>query len=313
MRILAVDDDPVFLGLLEKYLREIGYQETVFCDSGPEAFRLLRSDARGFDCLLFDIQMPEMDGIELCKCIRAMPDYARTPVLMLTAMAETQYIDAAFLAGASDYITKPLKRAELTARLSLASALNRERMRLSANAGGVAVGYAHAGFRFSDPVMLHDVHGVLELMALKNYALTLGNLRMQNWKSVGFATLGASEFFAACGPEQYLELMKDVGSVLFDTLKHGQLMMAHAGSGCFVSLISRHSACEPAELEAQANAYLQPFHEHYREVSSLPITIAAGTAQRNGLLSLKPADDPINRAIVSAQERASNLNANPAY
>lgn len=313
MRILAVDDEPVFLGLLEKYLREIGYDDTVFCSSGQEALKVLRSDLKGFDCLLLDIQMPEMDGIELCKCVRALPEYTRTPVLMLTAMAETNYIDAAFLAGASDYITKPLKRAELTARLSLAVALNRDRSRLVPLSGAGNAGRFTAAFRFSDPVMLHDVHGILELMALKNYALTLGNIRMQTWKAVGFATSGASEFYTNCGPDQYLELMQDVGSVLFDTLKHGQLMMSHAGSGCFVALVSRHSACEPAELEAQANAYLQPFNEHYRELSNTPITIAAGAAQRNGLLSFQPADGPINRAIVSAQERASEMNAATVY
>lgn len=313
MRILAVDDDPVFLELLEKYLRELGYTNTVFCGSGTEALEALRSDFAGFDCLLVDIQMPVMDGIDLCRCIRAIPQYARTPVLMITAMAETQYIDAAYLAGASDYITKPLKRMELTARLSQADALNRDRARQSITVGGSGAGRSRSALRFSDPVVLHDVHGILELVALKNYALTLGNLRMQNWKAVGFATTGASEFYNACGPEQYIELMQDVGSVLFDTLKHGQLMMAHAGSGCFVALVSRHSACEPSDLEAQANAYLQPFNEHYRELSHVPVAIVAGLEQRNGLLSFQPADGPINRAIVSAQERAARMNAQTVY
>lgn len=313
MRLLAVDDDPVFLDLLEKYLRELGYADTVFCESGAEALRALRSDADGFDCLLVDIQMPVMDGIELCGYIRALPRYARTPVLMITAMAETQYIDAAFLAGASDYITKPLKRMELTARLSQADALNQDRTRQLRPSAGAGLGRFGSALRFSDPIVLHDVHGILELVALKNYALTLGNLRMQNWKAVGFATLGASEFFSACGPDQYVELMHDVGSVLFDTLKHGQLMMAHAGSGCFVALVSRHSACDPGELDAQANAYLQPFNEHYRDLSAAPITIVAGLEQRNGLLSFQPADGPINRAIVSAQERAARMNAQTVY
>ena len=247
-----------------------------------------------------------MNGIEFCKSVRAIPRYARTPVLMVTSMSETQYIDAAFLAGASDYITKPLKRMELKARLSLAASMNQNRARQLATLSGRGAVRFGSHLRFSDPVLLHEVHGILELVALKNYALTLGNFRMQSWKAIGFATLGASEFYNACGPEQFYEVMEDVGNILFDTLKQSRLMMSYTGSGRFVALVSRHAACERDDLEAQANAYLQPFSEHYREFTASPIAIVAGREQRSSLLSFQPADGLIDRAIVSVQERAAN-------
>lgn len=306
MRILAVDDDPVFLDILEKFLRDLGYSECVFCRSGMDALQELRSNPAGFDCLLVDIQMPIIDGIDLCAAIRKIPRYARTPVLMITSMTESRYIDAAFLAGASDYVTKPLKRMELKARLSHAASMNQNHARQLAAISGRGARRFGSHVRFSDPVMLHEVHGIVELVALKNYALTLGNLRMQAWKAIGFATLGGSEFYNECGPEQYLEVMEDVGNILFDTLKQNRLLMSYAGSGCFVALVSRHANCEQEDLEAQANAYLQPFSEHYRAFTASPIAIVAGREQRNNLLSFQPADGLINRAIVTAKERAAN-------
>lgn len=305
MKILAVDDDPVFLGILERFLRELGHSETVFCSSGAEALQILNSNPYGFECVLVDIQMPFMDGIELCKYIRKTPSYARTPVLMITSMSEARYIDAAFLAGASDYISKPLKRMELKARLSFAASMNQDPVRQQVSTLGKYTTRFGSNLRFSDPVILHEVHGILELVALKNYTLTLGNFRMQSWKAIGFATRGALEMYNSCGPEQYLEVMEDVGSVLFDTLKQSRLMMAYAGSGCFVALVSRLAACEQGEIEAQANAYLQPFNAHYRELAVSPISIVAGLEQRNSLISFHPADGPLNRAIASAQERAA--------
>lgn len=305
MRIQAIDDDPVFLDILDKFLRDLGYSDIVLCSSGTDALQMMRSNSSGFDCLLVDIQMPVMDGIELCKAIRRIPRYARTPVLMITSMMESQYIDAAFLAGASDYVTKPIKRMELKARLSLAASMNQNRARQLAAISGRGSKRFGPHLRFSDPVILHEVHGIVELVALKNYALTLGNFRMQNWKAIGFATLGASEFYNGCGPEQYLEVMEDVGNILFDTLKQSRLVMSYAGSGCFVALVSRHANCEQEDLEAQANAYLQPFSEHYREFTAAPIAIVAGREQRNSLLSFQPADGLISRAIVSAQERSA--------
>lgn len=313
MRILAVDDEPAFLQLLDRFLKDIGYRDVVFCDSGAKALDLMQTDASGFSCLLIDIQMPEMDGIELCQRVRSIPGYARTPILMLTAMAETRYIDSAFLAGASDYITKPLKRAELTARLSLAQTLNQDRTRHVSLPGGRGSHSGTPSFRFSDPVVLNDAKGILELLALKNYVLTLGNLRMQQWQAIGFSTIGSWEFLSSCGPDQFLELMQDIGSVLFDVLKQEQFLMAHAGSGCFVALVSRHANCDADELEARANGYLLPFNEYYKELSNVPVSIAAGAPQRNGLLSFLPADGPINSAIVSAQKRASTLAAQSTY
>ena len=100
MKILAVDDDPIILKLLEQIITAIGGHDVTFVDSGPKALAEIRSVDTPFDCFMFDIQMPEMDGIELVQHVRAASEYVDTPVLMLTAMSDKRYIDKAFSVGA---------------------------------------------------------------------------------------------------------------------------------------------------------------------------------------------------------------------
>ncbi|MEP2427951.1 MAG: response regulator, partial [Tateyamaria sp.] len=81
MRILAVDDDPFIRELLPVVFREADYPYLTLADSGAAALDLLNSTKEHFDCLLLDIEMPEMDGITLCRRVRSMEAYQDTPIL----------------------------------------------------------------------------------------------------------------------------------------------------------------------------------------------------------------------------------------
>ena len=107
MKILTVDDDDSFVELIERSLSASDNHQVVKALSGAEAMTILQTHEDAFDCLLFDIQMPELDGITLCRHVRTDPRYATTPVIMLTAMSQSHYLDNAFAAGASDYLNKP--------------------------------------------------------------------------------------------------------------------------------------------------------------------------------------------------------------
>jgi len=127
MKILAVDDDRILLHLLEGILASADYDEVHNCESAERALELIATERKPFSCFLLDIQMPGMDGIELCRRIRDFPQHADTPILMLTSMSEKSYIDRAFSAGASDYLTKPLDATEIIVRLGVAEQLMKER------------------------------------------------------------------------------------------------------------------------------------------------------------------------------------------
>jgi two-component system response regulator MprA len=112
MHLLVVDDDPAVREALALVLDLDGFEVTTAVD-GREAIRTLAVASP--DAVILDVLMPGLDGLEVCRRIRATGD--RTPVLMLTARGEVSERVAGLDAGADDYLAKPFAREELIARL----------------------------------------------------------------------------------------------------------------------------------------------------------------------------------------------------
>jgi two-component system response regulator MprA len=111
-RVLIADDDRAIRESLARALELEGY-EVAEVEDGIGALARVRQD--GFDALVLDVMMPSIDGLAVCRVLRAEGD--RTPVLMLTARVETPDRVAGLDAGADDYLPKPFDLDELLARL----------------------------------------------------------------------------------------------------------------------------------------------------------------------------------------------------
>jgi PleD family two-component response regulator len=131
MRILVTDDSEDSRDLIEGALLSAGYTDIVTASSGWEALKILdvgrATDEKSIvDVALLDIVMPEMDGVEACARIRNDPRYADLPVIMVTSLDDMNSLANAFVAGATDYVTKPVNRVELVARVRAALKLKHE-------------------------------------------------------------------------------------------------------------------------------------------------------------------------------------------
>lgn len=132
MRILVVDDSEDSCDIAEAALMSAGYRDVATAGSAAGAYDFLGigngSDGEGavVDLVLLDIVMPKIDGIEACAHIRSDMRYCDVPIIMVTALADMDSLANAFVAGASDYITKPLNRIELLARVRSALKLKAE-------------------------------------------------------------------------------------------------------------------------------------------------------------------------------------------
>src|SRR3984885_3834882 len=131
MRILVTDDSEDSRDLIEGALLSAGYADIVTANSGWEALKILdvgrATDKKSaVDVALLDIVMPEMDGVEACARIRNDPRYADLPIIMVTSLDDMNSLANAFIAGATDYITKPVNRVELVARVRAALKLKQE-------------------------------------------------------------------------------------------------------------------------------------------------------------------------------------------
>jgi len=108
--ILLVEDSDIVRESLRRLLVDAGYIVTVAID-GEHGLELARS--RRFDLISTDVVMPRLDGYELTRTLRAMPEYAGTPIVMVTSMGERIDRVRGFDAGVDEYITKPHDRALL--------------------------------------------------------------------------------------------------------------------------------------------------------------------------------------------------------
>jgi signal transduction histidine kinase len=112
--ILVVDDEPNGFSVIEALLFREGYQLT-YASSGRDA--LAQLDEIKPDVILLDVMMPDMDGIEVCRQIRANPQWQHIPIIMVTALSSKEDLALCLEAGADDFLSKPVNKLELRARV----------------------------------------------------------------------------------------------------------------------------------------------------------------------------------------------------
>ena len=133
MKILLAEDDPVQRRLIQSTLRAWGYTTEV-CEDGSSAWARIESGAAP-NLIILDWVMPGMDGVEICRRLRAQPTPGPRYVMLLTARGEIQDVVQALEAGADDYIQKPFHPEEFRARVRNASRIIELQRSLSARIG----------------------------------------------------------------------------------------------------------------------------------------------------------------------------------
>jgi DNA-binding response OmpR family regulator len=128
-RVLVVEDDPDIAELVARYLEKAGYT-TARVSSGRDALDAVRAKAP--DLIVLDVMLPHVDGLEVCRLLRANDHTASIPIIMLTARADESERIVGLEMGADDYLAKPFSPNELVARVR---ALLRRAQRVDAPSG----------------------------------------------------------------------------------------------------------------------------------------------------------------------------------
>ncbi|MDU4697409.1 MULTISPECIES: PP2C family protein-serine/threonine phosphatase [Paenibacillus] len=136
MRILIVDDNPTNTIIIREILKKENYRNTVAVTSAREMFERLgvknldaveESGPSDVDLILLDMMMPEMDGIQACRILQRSEQLREIPIIVVTAVGDSNKLAEALDAGAVDYVTKPINKVELMARIRLALRLKLEK------------------------------------------------------------------------------------------------------------------------------------------------------------------------------------------
>jgi len=113
--ILLVDDDPTIITVLGQVLQEYG--RVRFATSGPEALRMVQTFP--IDLVLLDIELPGMNGFEVCTAMKAAPQLAEIPVIFITGHDDVEHEVKGLQLGAADFVTKPPRPAQVSARVAM--------------------------------------------------------------------------------------------------------------------------------------------------------------------------------------------------
>ena len=113
-KVLLVDDSATVL-MMEKMILAKGPFEIVTARDGLEAVAKSKSEMP--DVILLDVMMPNLDGLSACAAIRAQPETAGIPIIMVTTRGEEKSIETAYRNGCTDYVTKPINGVELLTKL----------------------------------------------------------------------------------------------------------------------------------------------------------------------------------------------------
>lgn len=308
MQILAVDDEPDILGLLPLLAARVGFPDIVTAASGPEALEILSRPGTGFDCLLFDINMPDIDGIELTRRVRQIPSYRRTPIIIITAMSEREYIDSAFQAGATDYVTKPFDMTELGVRLRLASELAAARrgseplpLAQGKDAGDMILQRCD----LESALEIEGVQNVADAVSFRNYIkqLSRSGLAASQLIAIGIRQIADHHSRASEQEFQYIlrEVVDAVSAVMLNTLS----LISYQGNGVFVALSSAAAVLASEDIEAEVQAIIDERDIQLDDGTSINLEVAVGSPVRPHFGGIADVEKSIERAVARANARMS--------
>lgn len=305
MHILAVDDDPIILEIIAEVVRAMGDHTITTAESAAEAIRILGADDSTVDCFLLDIQMPETDGIELCRALRASGDFTHTPILMLTAMSDKAHIDAAFAAGANDYVVKPFEVFELQRRIRQAERradLAEEQIDAEQSTADLT---RKPGLL--EQVRIFDVDNVIDYFALENYVPLLSRRDMFGSVVLGFHIRQIAEIHGMSDALQFNGLIEDVAETISDHLRPYQFLMSYVGGGTFLCVIEEADIPSQGALVDQINIAIARLELPVPTPRNLPVRLCCGEYVRLLGYRADAVDGALVQARLSAEQTASQL------
>lgn len=306
MKILAVDDDPLVLDLLEASLASTSYKDILRAASAEEAIALLDAldgphcpEGNGsFDIFLLDIQMPGMNGIELCKRIRARLAYKNAPIIMITALADRSHVVGAFSAGATDYITKPFDGLELVSRIRLAKMIVEDRKKvLEAYFEGLAGESSRNSYLdtyFRQPVLLDGPQNLTDYRVLESFLMKLGRKALSSSVAIGMKLNDANEILSKLGPSEFERSIKFTSDAIISALSDQDCLLSYLGSGFFILIIKRSILQSGMDISSVVNKKISGMGSIHDNTS---ITISTGEPVECDYLSAGGIEKLISKSL----------------
>lgn len=273
MKIIAVDDDKVSLELLGECLVHGGYESVDLETSPRTALNKIRDTHQIYDCILLDVDMPEMDGIELCSEIRKLDHHKNTPVLMITRYKHRSAVQKAFVKGATDYITKPFEVLEVLTRIKVAERLVQERK--AALDSYMAVHSIEEGRQKTAPILdirrpertepvfdLNEIQSaddsVLSPTVFQNYLEQMTKSSSCNLNLVAVQIRRIDRIFRQTSAADFTIFLQSAAHAIVHHFRPNDVFVCQAGNGTFLVTLDASISFMPDHVESQIVRTLSP-------------------------------------------------------
>ena len=314
MKIMAVENDPFILELLPLLAAKSGFPDVTLFSSSVQALHELSYGTDPFDCLLLDINMPVMTGIELCTRVRQVQAYRKTPIIMLTAMSEREFMDAAFQAGATDYVTKPFDISELGARLRVARELVTawREARLVRQTHAAASAQQQHAFALSEAVDLDGAAGLVEFSALQNYLKQISRAGRAASQIIAVKVDRIAGIYDRATSQEFTYALGEVAGAITEMLRGSGVLVSYVGTGVFVVVSNMPHVLIPAEVESAVQQILDDKNAEYDSGAPLDIEVSIGNPIQLGSSGAADVSVAVDRAIARAECRCQTKRNQPA-
>jgi CheY-like chemotaxis protein len=315
MRILAVDDEPYILELMPLLAARVGFPDVTTASSAGFVLETLLNEHTIFDCFVLDINMPGMDGIELCGRIRQIPAYRKTPIIMLTAMSEREFMDAAFKAGATDYTTKPFDIHELGARLRVAHELvlarqTSEKTRASEEASGQASHRRHP-FGIAEAIALDGLSGLVDFHSFKNYLKQISRAGLAASQIIAVKVDQIEDVYNQAKAEEFTYALCEVAGAVVETMQTKGCLISYAGNGVFVVVSNSAAPLAARDIESDVQHMLDERNAAFDSGNPMDIEVSIGTPVRPNFGDLADVPRAVERAVARALDRSASKHHKP--
>ncbi len=305
LSVLAVDDEPGILEMLQSALPELENCQVTTATTADDALELIRSAKTPFDCLLLDIQMPEKNGIELLREIRREPGNQDTPVIMLTAMDDRKHIEDAFLEGAFDYITKPFDFFELRSRMNAAHLLMMERIKTQTSTASIRnlreeLDHSQQ-FRFDDPLTLDGLQRCLRCVEFSNYLEQMTRARRSDTWVTAVKLQDAQYRFDLGDYGGFRRAISDIGECIEGVTRDSESIFSYRGSGVFLIVTHGRECTDQIPSEEVLNQKLAMILSN--RCASVHLKTVMSTAVSMRSISKAGVSAALNKALDQVSER----------
>lgn len=309
MRILTVDDDLYILELLPLIAAKAGFPDVTSTSSAREALKILAATEPAFDCILLDINMPEMNGIELCAEIRRLETYRTTPIIMLTAMSEREYVDKAFKAGATDYATKPFDIIELGARLRVAQELLKARQAAqTAQAALIASPAARILEPSLDTAHAITIDGIKDFVtfdSMVNYLRQMSRSGLAASQLLAMKVDRMEKIYRRANQDEFSFVIGEVARALSETVQISGGLASYSGNGIFFIVSNSASPLIAEFMETHVQDLLDEKNLEYDDGTVVDIEVSFGNPIQPGSGDSSGISALLERAAARANTRSA--------